>query len=94
MAKHTFKILLCSHRKIFKVRSPFLNILHERVKPSPDLKWRLEPFYNKIERCLFFLECTLIALALSSSVLSKWFPTGRFKMLTTHMKKIVLSITN
>ena len=53
-----------------------------------------EPFYNKIERCFFFLEYTLIALALSSSVFSKWFPTGRFKILTTHMKKIVLSVTN
>ena len=36
MAKHTLKILLCEHRKIFKILDvwPILNIMHERVNPA------------------------------------------------------------
>ena len=32
MAKHTLKILRCSHSKIFKVCLAIYNIMHERVK--------------------------------------------------------------
>ena len=33
MAKHTLKILRCSHLRFLKYVWPFYNIMHERVKP-------------------------------------------------------------
>ena len=72
MAKHTLKILLCEHRKIFKYVWPFYNIMHEWVKRKQPLKFVLRKGASNIQVRSFililknFIVILLILLLLSN----------------------------
>ena len=73
MAKYTFKILRCEHRKFLKYVIPFFNTLHARAKNiafaliSDQKKSKTKLTENALYKCILLVDLGIINLVRSQN---------------------------